>query len=156
MDKRLTREELYQLVWSTPVIKAAKGLGISGVALAKRCRREGVPLPPCGYWARVASGQQVPVSPLPPKPTKPVAPRSARKTATGSTDEPKMIGSRPSGARLTVGAVRTRSASIGVRGNTTTSRGPNWTARRAQHAFCGLDHVTIRPRGLTSAVVWNP
>jgi hypothetical protein len=45
MGEHLTREELYELVWSTPVTKAARGLGISGMALAKRCRREAVPLP---------------------------------------------------------------------------------------------------------------
>lgn len=49
MSRELTREQLYELVWSAPVSKVAKDLAISGVALAKRCGREGVPVPPRGY-----------------------------------------------------------------------------------------------------------
>src|SRR5271154_1574965 len=87
MDKRSTREELYKLVWSTPVIKAAKGLGISGVALAKRCRREAVPLPPRGYWAKIAAGQKLPTPELPPKPKKPPVKRSAKEPNAALTAE---------------------------------------------------------------------
>src|SRR5260370_25819410 len=32
--------------------------GISDVALAKRCRRLGIPAPGRGYWARVDAGQR--------------------------------------------------------------------------------------------------
>jgi hypothetical protein len=60
-----TREELYDLVWSMPVQRAAKQYAMSDVALAKFCRRRQVPLPPRGYWARKAAGQNPPVSPLP-------------------------------------------------------------------------------------------
>jgi len=45
----LTRQQLYDLVWSKPV---------RDVALAKRCRAVRVPIPPRGYWARVAAGQK--------------------------------------------------------------------------------------------------
>ena len=69
MRAKLTREELYDLMWSTPVAKVAKELGVSGVALAKRCKRVAVPLPPRGYWARIAAGQKIPKPPLPPEPT---------------------------------------------------------------------------------------
>jgi len=54
----LTREDLYELVWSKPMVELAKDLGMSDVALAKRCRRLGVPVPGRGYWARVAAGQE--------------------------------------------------------------------------------------------------
>lgn len=47
---RLTREELYKLVWSEPKIELAKGLGISDVAITKICRKLSVPMPPQGYW----------------------------------------------------------------------------------------------------------
>jgi hypothetical protein len=36
----------------------AKDFGLSGVGLAKRCRKLGVPVPGRGYWARVAAGQK--------------------------------------------------------------------------------------------------
>jgi hypothetical protein len=53
----LTREELYELVWSKPLIELAQDFGLSDVAVAKRCRKLGVPVPGRGYWARVAAGQ---------------------------------------------------------------------------------------------------
>lgn len=53
----LSRQELYELVWSKPVTEVAKEIGLSDVAVAKRCRQVQVPLPPRGYWARVTSGQ---------------------------------------------------------------------------------------------------
>ena len=34
----LTRQELYDMVWATPMSSLAKDFGISDVALAKRCR----------------------------------------------------------------------------------------------------------------------
>lgn len=53
----LSREDLYELVWSKPVTDLAKDFGISDVALAKRCKRLGIPVPGRGYWARVDAGQ---------------------------------------------------------------------------------------------------
>jgi len=41
----LPRSELYDLVWSKPVTEVARELGISDVALAKRCRALNIPLP---------------------------------------------------------------------------------------------------------------
>lgn len=64
-QKELTREELYEKVWSTPTVQVAAELGISDVALAKRCKKLNVPKPPLGYWAKVAAGQTLPKPPLP-------------------------------------------------------------------------------------------
>ena len=60
----LTRQQLYDLVWSKPVRDVAKDFGMSDVALAKRCRAVRVPIPPRGYWARVAAGQKPRKTPL--------------------------------------------------------------------------------------------
>ena len=57
-DLTLSREELYELVWSKPMVELAEDFGLSDVALAKRCRKVGVPVPGRGYWARVAAGQE--------------------------------------------------------------------------------------------------
>ncbi len=57
-DLTLSREELYELVWSKPMVELAQDFGLSDVALAKRCRKVGVPVPGRGYWARVAAGQE--------------------------------------------------------------------------------------------------
>lgn len=53
----LSREDLYELVWSKPMQELAKEFGISDVALAKRCRRLRIPVPGRGYWSRVEAGQ---------------------------------------------------------------------------------------------------
>lgn len=54
MAKRvaLSREELFDQVWRKPVREVAVELGVSDVGLAKKCRRNGIPLPPQGYWLR--------------------------------------------------------------------------------------------------------
>ncbi len=52
----LTREELYEVVWSSPMIHAAKRFGLSDNGLRKACKNLGVPTPPRGYWA--ASGKR--------------------------------------------------------------------------------------------------
>jgi hypothetical protein len=59
MYQRLTRQELYDLVWSQPMHKLAPRFGISGVALAKTCRRADIPVPERGYWARLQAGKIV-------------------------------------------------------------------------------------------------
>lgn len=55
----LTRQELYDLVWSIPIIKLAESFGISDVGLSKICDRHRVPTPPRGYWAKKGSGKKV-------------------------------------------------------------------------------------------------
>jgi hypothetical protein len=54
-----TREQLYEAIWSTPCIKLAATLGLSDVALAKTCRRLGIPRPTRGYWARIQAGEKL-------------------------------------------------------------------------------------------------
>jgi len=55
----LTREQLYELVWSKPMRRLAKDYGVSDRAMAKLCARKQVPVPPRGYWARKSSGFRV-------------------------------------------------------------------------------------------------
>lgn len=61
-----TRQELYDLVWSEPMIKLAARYGISGNGLAKACRRADIPVPERGYWAKQQAGYEVRKTPLPP------------------------------------------------------------------------------------------
>lgn len=63
--RTVTREELYKLVWETPMATLAESFGVSGNGLAKACRRIDVPYPPRGYWAKVAAGKVPPVAKLP-------------------------------------------------------------------------------------------
>ncbi|NKJ90568.1 hypothetical protein GFM14_02920 [Rhizobium leguminosarum bv. viciae] len=55
----LTREELHELVWSTPMQQLAQLYGISDRGLAKTCERHLVPVPPRGFWAKLEAGQPV-------------------------------------------------------------------------------------------------
>src|ERR1019366_2518880 len=62
---RLTREELYNLVWAKPMTQVAHDFQISDRAIAKMCARRQVPVPPRGYWAKKNAGKDTPASPLP-------------------------------------------------------------------------------------------
>ena len=64
----LTREQLHEKVWSTPVSNLSKEFGLSDVAIAKRCKKLDVPCPPRGYWAKVQAGKKPRRTPL--RPTK--------------------------------------------------------------------------------------
>ena len=55
----LSREELYELVWSEPIQILAKRFGLSDVGLAKVCKRYQIPRPGRGYWAKQQSGYRV-------------------------------------------------------------------------------------------------
>ena len=57
------REELYQLAWSTPMIQLCQRFGISDQGLRKICKKQQVPLPVAGHWAKVAAGKKI-VQPL--------------------------------------------------------------------------------------------
>ena len=57
MATPLTREELYELVWASPMQHVAPQFGISSVWLAKICRKANVPVPGRGYWAKTPAGQ---------------------------------------------------------------------------------------------------
>lgn len=60
----LTRKELYDLIWSTPMSRLAKRFGISDVGLAKICRRQKIPRPARGHWAKLEAGKNVRRTPL--------------------------------------------------------------------------------------------
>lgn len=62
----LTREELYEQVWTTPLVQLAKQYGISDVGLAKICKRLNIPHPGLGYWAKQQHGKSVRKTALPP------------------------------------------------------------------------------------------
>lgn len=61
------REELYELVWSTPMIKVAEKFEVSGSYLARVCTELRVPRPERGYWAKLAVGK-APQRPALPEP----------------------------------------------------------------------------------------
>lgn len=94
----ISREELYQLVWSEPMTKIAERFGVSSSYMARVCTILSVPRPERGYWSKLAVGKAPPPEPLPearpgdqlswskegelrppPKPTRPPQPRTDAK-----------------------------------------------------------------------------
>lgn len=61
----ITREELYEQIWTKPMIEVAKGYDVSSSYLARICSDLRVPRPGRGYWARRAAGKSVSKAPLP-------------------------------------------------------------------------------------------
>ncbi len=59
----ITRKELYDCVWETPVQKLAQEFHISDVGLNKICKRNNIPVPPRGYWAKKEYGKKLPKKP---------------------------------------------------------------------------------------------
>ncbi|MDI1258269.1 hypothetical protein [Aquabacterium sp.] len=65
MKTNIKRSELYAKVWQAPMTRLAKEFDISDVGLAKTCRKNNIPTPRAGYWAKVAHGKAPPPTPLP-------------------------------------------------------------------------------------------
>jgi hypothetical protein len=50
----ISREDLYEQVWTTPINHLAEKFGVSGSYLARVCSALNVPRPPLGYWQKKA------------------------------------------------------------------------------------------------------
>lgn len=68
MAERLTRQQLYKLVWSEPLKVLGPKFGISDVALKKTCAKATIPVPERGYWAKLQAGKPCIQPALPPRP----------------------------------------------------------------------------------------
>lgn len=64
--KVLTRQELHDLVWATPMFDLAKQFNLSDNGLRKVCKKHAIPVPKMGYWQKVRCGKPPSKSPLPP------------------------------------------------------------------------------------------
>lgn len=65
MARIYTREEIYDLVWTTPISQVAGRFGLSDRGFAKICQKHEIPVPGRGHWARIEAGQIIDKSPLP-------------------------------------------------------------------------------------------
>ncbi len=65
MAERLSRQALYDLVWSQPIKTLSVRFGISDVALKKTCAKADIPTPDRGYWAKREAGKDVEQRKLP-------------------------------------------------------------------------------------------
>jgi len=58
------RQKLFDEVWATPVKTLAREHGLSDVGLRKICIALDIPMPPRGYWQKLAAGKTIPKPPL--------------------------------------------------------------------------------------------
>jgi len=61
----IKREEIYDKVWSKPMIHLCKEYGLSDNGLRKICRKLNVPLPAPGYWQKLQYGKAIKQPSLP-------------------------------------------------------------------------------------------
>lgn len=62
----IQRDRLFEEVWSTPISRLCKRYGLSDQGLRKVCAKSQIPLPPRGYWAKIAAGHVLSKPTLPP------------------------------------------------------------------------------------------
>ena len=65
MMKFINREQLYQEIWNTPLVKLAPVYNLTTYEIKKLCDSFLIPLPKVGYWSKVAFGKTVEIAPLP-------------------------------------------------------------------------------------------
>ena len=63
----LSRQQLYDLVWSYPRKQLSKQIGISDVAITKACKKASIIVPDRGYWAKLRFGKNISKIPLMPR-----------------------------------------------------------------------------------------
>ena len=65
-SEEISREELYELVWQTPMRKPGPQLARNGPSLTALCRKHQIPTPPLGYWQKLAVSRAPAMPALPP------------------------------------------------------------------------------------------
>jgi len=61
----MTREELYELVWSTPISKICNEYPVADARLKAICKELNIPLPETGHWQKIQFGKKIVPPPLP-------------------------------------------------------------------------------------------
>ena len=60
----ITRKELYERVWKTPISTLVKELNVSNHVLLKKCKEHNIPVPKNGYWQRLKYNKEEKPMPL--------------------------------------------------------------------------------------------
>ena len=68
MPYYVTRQELYELIWSDTTTSLSSKLKVSTTIIRNICREMHVPTPPQGYWLKKSAGKKVHPIPLPMRP----------------------------------------------------------------------------------------
>ncbi len=147
----MTREELFEAVWTEPMITISSRYGVSGSYLARVCDSLNVPRPDRGYWAKKAVGK------APPTPELPMA-RSGEPTSWSSGDGILIRRStsrprpEPSSTRKgSAGRVRTHALIQGASAHFLKSRTTGKYAYLKPFKYHLVD-ITVSEAGLTHAL----
>ena len=62
---KLTRQQLYDLVWTKPMYELCQQFGLSSNGLRKNCKKLNIPIPYIGYWSKLKYGKNPEKTPLP-------------------------------------------------------------------------------------------
>jgi hypothetical protein len=62
---KISRKDLYDLVWSEPMSSVCKKFGLSDNGLRKHCKSMNIPTPSIGYWSKLRNGIKTEIIPLP-------------------------------------------------------------------------------------------
>jgi hypothetical protein len=54
--RKISRQELYEKIWATPIVKLGKELGYSYLEMVQLCEKLNIPRPDGGYWYRRQHG----------------------------------------------------------------------------------------------------
>ena len=57
--EKITRQELYELIWSYPITTLTNKLEITYHQLNKMCKEMMIPLPQAGHWQKTNCGKSV-------------------------------------------------------------------------------------------------
>src|SRR5262249_42563675 len=88
--KTVTREELHEAVWQTPITKLAGVWGVSPASIVKACETMNVPRPWSGHWTMVRRGWKMPKDALPAgDPSTPASIKIAARSSAGEEDSAK-------------------------------------------------------------------
>lgn len=158
------RDQLYDEVWSVPILQLAKQYGLSDVGLAKICTKMKIPRPPRGYWAKRSYGQPTTKPILRPAPadtpTEIIVDRDAKQLAKANdkrrVQKPDMMTERQRVRRLKIAlrdmeiARRTRQYLEAMKQlpNTTAPEQAewlDWVARYADHIDPTVDYKMDTP-----------
>lgn len=60
----LSRKQLYDLVWSTPISKLTQQYAISNEGFKKICKKFEIPMPPNGFWLKLKYNKKVKIEKL--------------------------------------------------------------------------------------------
>lgn len=55
----ITKKQLYDLVWSTPISKLAEKYALSGEGIRALCNKHEIPIPKNGYWSKIKFNKPV-------------------------------------------------------------------------------------------------